>query len=70
MNEHTKDLDCTLDEHGEECTVCGVWHGDPCLDCGGRGFHMLMIDEQSGEPIRDKTCEMLYRELMAEFDAS
>jgi len=34
---HDRDEDCTLDED-DSCTVCGVWHGDPCA-CGGRGFH-------------------------------
>lgn len=35
---HSKDSDCTLDEHGL-CIDCGVGHGDPCDECGGRGFH-------------------------------
>jgi len=35
---HTEDADCTLDANGE-CTICHVLHGDPCMDCGGRGFH-------------------------------
>jgi len=35
---HTKDLDCTLDEHFC-CVVCGVGHGDPCPECGQRAFH-------------------------------
>ena len=35
---HTKDSDCSLDEHFS-CTGCGVQHSeDPC-ECGGRGFH-------------------------------
>jgi hypothetical protein len=36
---HTEDRDCTLDEN-DTCTECGVYHGDPCPDCGGRGFHL------------------------------
>lgn len=36
--EHTKDSDCTLDDTCM-CIVCGVYHGDPCPKCGGRGFH-------------------------------
>lgn len=43
---HTTDTDCAPflppDDGTEEqvCTGCGVAHGDPCLDCGGRGFHL------------------------------
>lgn len=35
---HTADEDCTLDDNGT-CVACGVWHGDPCPRCAGRGFH-------------------------------
>ena len=35
---HTTDSDCTLDST-DICRGCGVYHGDPCQDCGGRGFH-------------------------------
>jgi hypothetical protein len=35
---HSKDEDCVLDGHNC-CVVCGVYHGDPCETCGGRGFH-------------------------------
>lgn len=35
--DHTRDEDCTVVD--DECTGCGVWHGDPCEDCGGRGYH-------------------------------
>lgn len=34
---HSQDADCTV--INDECTVCGVTHGDPCSGCGGRGFH-------------------------------
>lgn len=37
--EHTKDADCTVDPKTDLCAECGVYHGDPCIDCGGRGFH-------------------------------
>jgi hypothetical protein len=36
---HAQDSDCTLDQTTGCCTGCGVQHGDPCTDCGGRGFH-------------------------------
>lgn len=39
MADHVKDSDCTLNPETNECIECGVLHGDPCLDCGGRGFH-------------------------------
>ena len=37
--EHTKDSDCTVDPATNLCTGCGVEHGEPCFQCGGRGFH-------------------------------
>lgn len=35
---HSRDSDCTLDDF-DCCVFCGVWHGDPCPVCGGRGYH-------------------------------
>lgn len=46
---HTRDEDCALDPDGV-CTTCGVYHGDPCPDCGGRGYHAegcALFDEES-----------------------
>ena len=39
--EHASDVDCAghIDRKTGECRVCHVYHGDPCRDCGGRGFH-------------------------------
>jgi hypothetical protein len=37
--EHSKDSDCIVDPRTDLCTVCGVMHGEPCPDCGGKGFH-------------------------------
>ncbi len=34
---HRTDADCTLIE--DCCVGCGVLHGEPCPQCGGRGFH-------------------------------
>ena len=40
---HTCDEDCAphidFDDHGTVCTVCHVMHGEPCQECGGRGYH-------------------------------
>jgi hypothetical protein len=38
-NAHSKDSDCTVSGDTDSCEVCGVYHGDECPDCGGRGFH-------------------------------
>jgi hypothetical protein len=41
---HATDADCRLDD--EDCCVgCGVYHGDPCPECGGRGFHLADCSE-------------------------
>jgi hypothetical protein len=37
--EHSRDSDCTVDPKTDSCKTCGVYHGDPCPRCGGRGFH-------------------------------
>jgi hypothetical protein len=49
--EHACDADCAdwLDETNT-CTVCGTYHGDPCPDCGGRGYHSAdcnHVDEET-----------------------
>lgn len=36
---HTQDSHCDVDEETDICHGCGVHHGDPCPDCGFRGFH-------------------------------
>jgi hypothetical protein len=36
---HTKDADCHDHLVDGECQTCGVFHGDACPDCGGRGYH-------------------------------
>lgn len=37
--EHERDEDCDVDQTTSTCRVCGVYHGDPCEKCSGRGFH-------------------------------
>ena len=39
MINHTKDAECTIDPETDLCKECGVYHGDPCPDCGGKGLH-------------------------------
>lgn len=46
---HAKDEDCDVDEDTETCRGCGVRHGDPCDDCGGRGYHRLACPTQDPE---------------------
>ena len=41
---HESDAECTLDED-DCCEVCGVMHGDPCEECGGRGYHAAGCSE-------------------------
>jgi hypothetical protein len=36
---HQVDSDCTVDPDTDMCLTCGVLHGSPCPDCGGRGYH-------------------------------
>ncbi len=38
--QHTSDMECTVDPKDDCCVVCGVYHGEQCLCCGGRGFHV------------------------------
>lgn len=37
--DHNRDEDCDVDPATDLCRACGVHHGDPCVECGGRGFH-------------------------------
>jgi len=49
QGEHRSDADCTLDEH-DVCTACGVYHGDPCARCAGRGYHEAGCPEIEPQP--------------------
>ena len=52
MDNHSKDSDCTVNPETLCCDVCGVAHGDECLDCGGRGYH-----KPGCESIESDICE-------------
>lgn len=36
---HTHDAHCTVDSETDTCSICGVYHGYPCEECFGTGFH-------------------------------
>ena len=42
---HQQDSDCDVDAYGD-CILCGVHHGDPCVECHGKGFHTADCFEQ------------------------
>jgi hypothetical protein len=46
--EHERDDQCDVDPETDECRGCGVVHGDPCRQCGGRGFHREGCSEYEG----------------------
>jgi hypothetical protein len=39
QREHITDADCTIGDD-DCCVECGVLHGDPCPECGGKGYHV------------------------------
>jgi len=51
--EHTSDADCLAADSIDAtntCTICGAYHGDPCPECGGRGYHQpdcSHVDEET-----------------------
>lgn len=48
--EHHKDEDCDVDPDDDLCRECGVYHGEPCPKCGGRGFHRRVCEDwQEGQ---------------------
>ena len=46
---HRQDEHCTVDPETDCCSVCGVLHGGPCPECGGRGFHRPSCTEYLNE---------------------
>ena len=41
MLTHTRDADCTsIDPLTDLCNFCHVEHGDPCVHCRARAFHL------------------------------
>lgn len=68
-NDHTADSHCTVDPASDCCTGCGVYHGDPCPSCEGRGFHRegCADADPPGAPVHgDPTRRALYLEKIAE----
>lgn len=45
---HAHDAECTIGAD-DCCTTCGVYHGDACDFCGGKGFHVGTCD--GGPPV-------------------
>ena len=43
-HEHSIDAHCDVDPETDLCRICGVHHGDPCIDCDGRAFHLPNCD--------------------------
>jgi hypothetical protein len=39
VNGTAVDADCTINPQSHCCTVCAVYHGDPCEICGGAAYH-------------------------------
>lgn len=63
---HRTDEECTVGCDGC-CTVCGVSHGAPCLECGGRGFHRERCSkvEESEETVAIDVSARAHRSLLA-----
>ncbi len=41
------DTDCDVDRDTDTCAHCNVYHGEPCTDCGGRGYHAADCSQDS-----------------------
>lgn len=39
-HDHDEDSDCAPFLVDDECSICGVHHGEACPSCSGRGFHV------------------------------
>jgi hypothetical protein len=54
--QHTQDSDCSLDSNGL-CVVCLAVHGNPCIECGGRGYHRDICTGTLGDFIATAAAE-------------
>lgn len=53
---HTIEFQCTVDPETDCCTECGVHHGTPCEECGGKAFHTPTCSEMN-EPSEGRVRE-------------
>ncbi len=63
-NDHMRNEDCTVDPGTYCCSICDVSHGDPCAECGGRGFHRDSCGELCEATDADE-CRMIRERLVA-----
>lgn len=47
---HVQDSDCVIDSMTGLCLICGVDHSEPCVVCGGRGFHKALCPQMPLQP--------------------
>ena len=70
-SDHTKDSDCTVDPLTNCCKVCGVDHSEPCLECGGKGYHSPNCPElqHTGNtiPALERTVIRVTRDRLADY---
>jgi len=65
---HECDEDCTVGDDGC-CVECGVFHDDPCLHCGGCGFHAAECEamDDAGD-VEQEAAEDEFEDFKAKFD--
>jgi len=54
---HSRDEDCDVDPFNGCCRVCGVYHGQECMGCDGRGYHRngCAIEERDSQSWNDNS---------------